>query len=96
MLDAVEGSSDMIPVCSGTETSLSSCLLSVPQSTECDYLLVECSQKLSPSPTDTSESSGGGIPTAVIAGIAGMMAVIIALVLLVTLLIVILLKKNKK
>ena len=41
MLDAV-GSSDMIPVCSGTETRLISCLSHISERS-CDYLLVECS-----------------------------------------------------
>ena len=42
VLDAIEGFSDMIPDCSGTETSLSSCLSHISERS-CDYLLVECS-----------------------------------------------------
>ena len=42
VLDAIEGVSDMIPDCSGTETNLMSCLSHIPEMS-CDYLLVECS-----------------------------------------------------
>ena len=96
VLDAVEGSSDMIPICSGTETRLISCLSPVPQTTKCDYLLVECRDPLSmggniiaphiiqkniPLILEATKESGG-VPIAVIAGTAVMTIVLALLALL--------------
>ena len=43
VLDAVEGSSDVIPDCNGTETNLTSCFSPNTFNRPCDYLLVKCS-----------------------------------------------------
>ena len=102
MLDAVEGSSDMIPVCSGTETSLMSCLLHISEMS-CDYLLVECSTvnptgEPTAQPTDIGRATddSGGIPIAVIAGVGVTVVIIVLILLVLLLLVVVYVKRNKQ
>ena len=79
--------------CVGTETCLTSCLSTHSVTTNCEYLLVDCT-----TPTDTpeDEESGGGSDGS-IALVASLCAIVIfALLLIIILLIMLLLKKNKK
>ena len=94
-LESFNVSTIMTVDCVGTETSLTSCLSTHSVTTNCEYLLVDCT-----TPTDTpeDEESGGGsgASIALVAGLCAMSTVIFALVLIVILLIMLLLKKNKK
>ena len=94
-LESFNVSTIMTVDCVGTETSLTSCLSTHSVTTNCDYLLVDCT-----TPTDTpeDEESGGGsgASIALVASLCAMSTVIFALVLIVILLIMLLLKKNKK
>ena len=61
ILEGFSRHSDMMPDCTGTEINLINCFSSVTSSTDCDYLLVECRDRLSV--TQTPVAPGHNPPT---------------------------------
>ena len=94
-LESFNVSTIMTVDCVGTETSLTSCLSTHSVTTNCDYLLVDCT-----TPTDTpeDEESGGGsgASIALLAGLCALAVVLIVLSLVVFLIVVTMAKKNRK